>query len=216
MIARRDLLRACAATPLAAAAPYLPNCAANDRLAFRILRHDSVIGSHVLQFAAQEDGVDIHIAVDIAVSFGPITLYRYSLRGLEQWRGGSVSHVAATADNNGKKASMGCDRDQSGLWAWGTKVSRYLTPPGALPASHWNMAELDGPWINFEDGKLLHPVVSARGVEPVSLADGRKVPARHFVMSGDVKMELWYDDARRWTALNFTADDGSIIRYERL
>jgi hypothetical protein len=111
---------------------------------------------------------------------------------------------------------MTCDRDPSGLWTSGTKVPRYLAPAGALPASHWNMAELDGPWINLEDGKLFHPKVIAEGVELVPLADGSTVSARHFVMSGEVNMELWYDAARRWTALSFAAGDGSIIRYERI
>jgi hypothetical protein len=46
------------------------------------------------------------------------------------------------------------------------------------------------------------------------MGDGRVEPSADFRLSGDVHLELWYNAVRRWSALLFTARDGSQIRYE--
>ncbi len=212
MINRRDFLSVCIAAPLGVAMP----CVAGNRIAFRIRRKGSVIGAHTLDFAPRDDGFDVAITIDIAVRFGPIPLYHYRMRGVEQWRDGVVSFVEATTDDDGKTNSLRCERDAGGLWVTGSKQPRYRAPADALPASHWNIAELNGPWISLQDGRLFHPEVTLRGEEPALLADGTTVPARHYNLSGDVQLDLWYDDAERWAGLGFTASDGSLIRYERL
>jgi hypothetical protein len=215
MIGRRPLLlgavAACAAPAAYAAMPPMPE---DGRLAFRIIRKGSAIGTHVLTFEHVDNGLDIHIAVDIAVGLGPLVLFRYTLRGLEQWRNGVVTHVDASTNDDGTPDTMRADRDARGLWVQGSKAARYLAPANALPATHWNMQELDGPWINPQDGKLFHPVVHRGGSDQVSLADGRSIPAMDFKLSGDVHLELWYSAAREWSALLFTAKDGSLVRYE--
>jgi hypothetical protein len=216
MIARREFLLSCLAAPLAPALAYFPSCSANGRLGFNILRNGSIIGSHTLEFSPQGNGFDIAIAVDIAVRFGPIPLFRYSLHGIEQWRDGTVAHVEAVTDDNGEPDSMRCDRDSAGLWVSGAKIDRYLAPPHALPATHWNMAELKGPWINFQNGRLLTPKVTQLDVEPIRRADGDSFEARHYALSGGVDLDLWYDSAGEWSGMRFAAKDGSIIRYERL
>jgi hypothetical protein len=215
MIGRRGALlgvaTACVARGARAALP-VPE---DGRLAFRIMRKGSAIGTHVLTFARQDNGVDISIAVDIAVGLGPLVLFHYSLRGLEQWRDGVVTHVEATTDDDGTPDHMHADRDVRGLWVQGSKASRYLAPADALPATHWNIAELDGPWINPQDGRLFHPVVHRVGSDQVTLAGGRVAQAMDFKLSGDVHLELWYSAAREWCALSFTAKDGSLVRYEQ-
>jgi hypothetical protein len=214
MIGRRGLLFGAATAWAAREACAMPPVPEDGRLAFRVVRNGSAIGTHVLTFARLDNGIDVHIAVDIAVGFGPLVLYRYTLRGLEQWRDGAVSHVDATTNDDGTNDYMRADRDARGLWVEGSKASRYLAPADALPATHWNMAELDGPWINPQDGRLLHPTVQRTGSDLVKLADGRGEKATDYVLSGDVHMELWYNAARQWSALLFTARDGSLVRYE--
>jgi hypothetical protein len=160
-------------------------------------------------------GFDVTIAVDIVVKLGPIAVFRYQLNGLEQWRDGKVFHVEASTNDDGSVKSMRADRDRHGLWVSGSKVPRYLAPSDALPATHWNEAELRGPWIDPQDGRLLHAKVAPADVERVSLADGRSVPARRFDISGDARLKIWYGSALGWTALRFTARDGSTVRYVR-
>lgn len=212
MIARRALL-ATALLPLAVP-QHRPALPPSGRIAFRVARKDAAIGSHVLSFAPVAGGVDIHIAVDIVVRLGPIPLFRYSLRGTEQWRGGQVAHVETHTDNDGTADFMRATRDDRGLWVTGSKAARYLAPPDALPATHWNEAELDGHWINPQNGRLVLPVVAPQGMAPVLLADGRSLMADKFDVSGKAPMQLWYSGTRQWSGLVFTARDGSTVRYE--
>ena len=205
MIGRRGLLLGLAAPGAVLAAPPPGN-----RLAFRVARNGSSIGSHVLEFTPVAQGLEISIAVDILVKFGPITLYRYRLRGHESWRNNQVVQAEAQTDDDGTAAFMRARRDSAGLWVEGSHGARYLAPANALPATHWNPAELDGPWINPQDGKLLRPEVTRFGAE--ALAGGRT--ARRYALSGEVRMELWYSEARIWSALRAPGKDGSVITYD--
>jgi len=214
MTTRRGFLVSAAACCVARTSFAQPALPPMDRLAFRLVRKGSAIGTHVLTFVRSDNGFDIRIAVDIAVGLGPIVFFRYTLRGLEQWRNGLVVHLDATTNDNGTREHMRADRDARGLWVNGTHASRYLAPPDAVPATHWNMAELQAPWINPQGGRLLHPVVRRVGPGPVVLAGNRTETATEYSMSGDATLDIWYDAARQWSGLRFAAKDGSEVRYE--
>jgi hypothetical protein len=216
LIGRRNFLlstAALAAAPAARAASVLTPGAPQIR--FNVVREGSVIGTHALTFYPAEDGMDVQVDVEIVVRFGPIAFFRYTLNGIEQWRGGQVQHVAMQANDDGTPHFCAVERDADGLWVTGSRAPRYLAPPKALPATHWNEAELSGPWINPQDGKLLHPQVADRGRDMVELGTGSTVSAERFDLSGEVQLQIWYSRAIGWTALNFTAQDGSLVRYER-
>ena len=217
MIRRRALLGAAAASVLLgrAARASLP-VPPGDRLTFRVLRGDTEIGTHALWFNQDDDTLDIRIEVDLHVGFGPITLFRYTLRSTERWQGGQIVALDATTNDDGTHDFARATRDAQGLWVEGSKAPRYLAPPDALPSSHWNKAELNGPWINPQDGRLLRPSVAQVGVDKVPEAGGQQIAATQYDLSGDVHMALWYDATPSWVALHFTAHDGSLIRYERL
>ncbi len=178
------------------------------------MREGVDIGSHRLHFTRVQNGLDIRIDVAIKVTFGPITLFRYRLRGIEQWRDGHVVRLAAKTDDDGTRDFMNADRNVEGLWVTGTRATRYLAPPDALPATHWNEAELHSPWINPQDGRLLRPECKPMGSGPVQRASGPDLTAQHYDISGDVRMQLWYTNTHHWVGLDFAARDGSLVRYE--
>jgi hypothetical protein len=98
----------------------------------------------------------------------------------------------------------------------GSGISSYVAPANAMIASHWNQAELNGPWINLQNGKLLHPHVKALGPDPVLLANGATSPASCYSITGPAQIRIWYTPASIWTGLVFVAKDGSNVRYERV
>jgi Family of unknown function (DUF6134) len=216
LITRRVLLATTGAATLGLRRAYadLP-VPRGDRLAFRVFRGDSEIGTHVPTFRRGPDSLEVGIAVDMRVGLGPITLFHYALRSFERWRGGQVEHLDVTTDDDGTHAFVRATRDSLGLWVEGSKASRYLAPPNALPSTHRNEAELRGPWINPENVELLRPAVARKEEDKIAALDGQHKEARHFALSGDVTMDIWYDATPTWVGLQAPAR-GSVIRYERL
>jgi hypothetical protein len=42
------------------------------------------------------------------------------------------------------------------------------------------------------------------------------MPAKRYVLTGDLDVELWYDVSDTWVGMRFSVDDGSVISYERM
>lgn len=203
------LALAAAGSANAAAIPPIPP---GNRLAFDVIRNGSKIGTHVLDFEIAGDRLDVNIAVDLAIGIGPLTLFRYTHRAVETWKGGEVQAIDAMTDHDGTKHRLTMKRHPKGIRVVGGKGS-YLAPPETLPATHWNRRMLDGPMVNTETGALMHPHITNHGVETVKTISAASVQADHFSLSGDVILETWYDSSPRWVGLGFAGSDGSMIRY---
>ena len=48
------------------------------------------------------------------------------------------------------------------------------------------------------------------------IASGAEMPAKRYVLTGDLDVELWYDVSDTWAGMRFSVDDGSVISYERM
>lgn len=194
----------CAGLAAGAFAAPIP---ANNNLSFRIVRKGSAIGSHHLEFTRTEDALTVRIAVEILVKFGPIALYRYNHRNVEHWEAGKLVSMEAETNDDGSKNAVRLRRRSDEILVESANGANYVAPANALAATHWNMAELTVPMINPQNGRLLQPTVTK--------AEGDGLGG-HFVLSGDVDLELWYDKDQAWSSLAFKAEDGTIISYERV
>jgi len=215
VIARRTLLAGLAAIGGRGALAGLPVPQGN-RLAFRLMRHGSAIGTHTIIFSRDGDLLTVDIAVDVLVRFGPIPLVRYTHRNQEIWHRDRLVGVASQTDRNGTKLHMQARWNGSALAVEGSGTRPYIAPENALATTHWNPDMLLGPMIGTQDGLLVRPAVTQQPVEPIRLASGDAIRARHYRLSGDLDLELWYDPSDTWAGLRFAADDGSVISYERL
>ncbi len=215
MIDRRQMIvgGALLATMPFAAKAGLPVPAGN-RLHFDIMRKGSKLGTHELTFTPTADGLTVNVAVDLAYSLMGITLYRYRHRATEIWSGDQVVALQSTTNDNGKKFELIGKRGPGGLAIQATKVPRYIAPADALPATHWNQRELEGPWINTQNGKLMRPKVARQGIEAIPASGGKIIKARRYNLSGEAQLDIWYDDALGWSGLSFT-NDKTLIQYQR-
>lgn len=216
VIDRRDVLLGGVAlvaipSPGLAALPVPPG----NRLGFDIIRNGSKIGTQVLTFERSANGLTINVVAQMAVKIAFITVYRYNLRVTERWVGDQVVSLDSTTNDNGTKYTVKARRDASGFVVEGSATPRYIAPANALPATHWNRRQLDGPWINPQDGKLTHPTVTKSGVESVPTTLGKPVTAQKFVLGGDIQWDMWYDQTPAWAGLLAKQKDGSQIRYLR-
>lgn len=130
-----------------------PTCIpAFGRLEFSVLRNGNSLGRREVAFSDRNGYLVVDISVDYTVKFGPLTFFRYKLRGRETWSKGVLASARAQTDNNGKREYMSTNRDEEALIVEGSKARRARTPRDCLIATHWNIAQLDGPMINLSIG----------------------------------------------------------------
>jgi hypothetical protein len=205
---------ACLVTPWRAIAQTVPP---DGRLAFDITRRGSKIGQELVTFQQDGDRLTVFVDVSIKVTLAMIPVYRLHHHETETWEHGQILSFAATTIKNGSHFYAQGWRDGSQFMARGTaSPDGYVAPAGALPTSQWNHAMLNGPMINTQDGKLMHPVVSDLGVSQVQLADGGTVPARRYRAGGDLHFDTYFSDSWEWLGLSFPAPDGSVVTYQKV
>jgi hypothetical protein len=215
VIGRRAVLLAGAAAvarPAFAALPVPPA----DVLAFRMIRHGSEIGRHTLNFERSGDTLNVHIAVDAAITLLMIPVARYTHRATETWQGDTLVRLVGKTNKNGEPGWVDAQRTGEGLVVTGSKTRRYVAPPEAIGVSYWNKRMLNGPMISLENGELLQPKIAARRTDAVPLASGGTIAAEHYNISGPFAADVWYDQTNTWASLALDISDGSEVRYERL
>lgn len=216
MIGRRSFIIAGAAATCARGAKAGLPVPPEARLAFRVMRHGSCIGSHTLEFRTNGNGLEVDIAVDVRVWLGPIPIVHYYHRAREIWLGDRLVGVNSHTDRNGRELQMEAVRSGSALSVTGSGTRPYVAPSDAYATTYWRKASLFEPLIGTQDGTLNYPKIVEPGSDPIRLASGAQTEAKHYVLSGDMNVELWYDEADAWVGMRFEADDGSTISYERV
>jgi hypothetical protein len=216
MFGRRDLLVAGAAMAIGCRAHAALPVPRGNGLTFRLMRHGAAIGTHTLAFRGNGDMLEVDIAVEVLVKFGPFPIVRYTHSSRESWQGGQLVGVSSRTDRNGKQLRMDACWTDTGLKVEGSGTRPYVAPRNAFATTYWHKATLFGPLIGTQDGGLVHPVVAQQRPERIRLASGDETSAKCYVLSGDINLELWYDTSDTWAGMRFTADDGSVISYERL
>ena len=104
-------------------------------------------------------------------------------------------------------------REGEALIVEGSKARRARAPRETSIATHWNIAQLDGPMINPQDGSLMRFSVKSMGLSKLMDAKGAPRTARRYALSGKNPLELWYEDPGVWVGLRAKAFDGSVISY---
>ncbi len=211
MIPRRAVLAGAACLGAVRPAMALPIPAGN-RLGFDIVRKGSKIGTHTLTFQPDAHRLTVEIAADIVIALGPIVLFRYRHRATERWEDGRVVALDATTNDDGEMFHVRMRWEDGLPVVEANGAPRYVAPANATPATHWNRAMLDGPFVNTQDGKLLRPSVAPLGV--TTALPHCPLPASGFALRGDCVLDTWYDAEPRWVGLRFQGRDGTEIRYE--
>jgi hypothetical protein len=204
------LLLALAALALPGSAPAaLDSVPESGRLAFAVLRDGGRIGTHTAEFRRDGDTLVIETRIDIAVKLLFVTVYRFTARRTETWRGGALVALEAETDNNGDKTRVAARAMSDTLTIEGPKGT--ATAPGnAVTTTYWNRATVEGaPVIDATGDGIEVPKLERLGT---SSAPGGGPPAEYFRLSGVIDAEIWYAGPI-WTGLRIIASDGSRIEY---
>ncbi len=213
-IYRRNFITGASAVALGWTSSAWAAVPAERSLAFNVFRKGSRIGTHSLEFSQAGEALTVRVAVDFAVGLGPITLYRYRLRGTEEWSRGVLMSGNFDTVDGGETCWLRAARVDGRLAVQGSAVKPYAAPEASLISSHWNAEELRAPMVNMQNGELLDFKITPRGSETIRTG-GRDVAARHYALSGPAELNLWYDPTNIWTKLRGVGTDGSEITYER-
>jgi hypothetical protein len=215
LLHRRQLLIGAAALSLAGRARAALPIPADNAIRFKVIRSGSEIGHHDLTFVRNGDALTVKVDVAIAVYVAFVRIFHYSHHNIETWQGDLFTGFDAQTDDDGTRYKTSGRRNDGGIAVTGSKIAAYTAPAAVLCATHWNKAQLDGPMINPQDGKMLHPTIVKDGPGQVALANRQTVSAERYTLTGDMRLVLWYADDVAWTALSFAAPDGSLVEYRR-
>jgi hypothetical protein len=183
---------------------------ADDRWRFDVLRHDEVIGDHVFSFsrdAGSRNAGDlvVEVAIDIAVGFLGVTLFRFTHRAEEVWRGGLLQALTSDTDDDGTPWQVRYER-RGDVLRGSVNGAPAEGPGNILPASLWHR---DTPTAT----RLLDTVDG--GIKPVAAVVLAGSPAGHFRLTGGIEREVWTDAACGLARVVFPARDGSRITLAR-
>lgn len=199
--------------PLAAIAARPDAAPADPTIAFRVDRGGDPMGTHVLRFHEKADGLHVAIDISLAVNFGPLTVFRYQHHNEEVWRDGRLQSISTKTNDNGKEYWVKGKATAKGFEVDSSFAGPLTAPASIIPASYWNPAILKQTQIlDTQKGRIFNVTVTpgAETREPVA---GRMERVREYVMSGDLRLTLYYTDTGQWVNLAFKAR-GSDVVYE--
>jgi len=184
-------------------------------LQFAIHRGNSGIGQHTVQLQREGAAWVARINVEIAVSIGPVVVYRYKLIARETWQDDRFTSFESDTNDDGTKLWVRARREADGVVVEASGAPRALLPVDAIPMTHWNRQCMRAPLFAAKDGKPARPKVQPRGEETITLGNGRAIKAERFTLTGDMELDDWYDQDNAWASMRTIGRDGSVITYRR-
>lgn len=173
------------------------------RYDFEVLRNGSPIGSHVAVVEKRDGETMVQVAVDLAVTFGPFTLYRYKHRSTERWRDGRLAAIDAETDDDGTRLALRARAEGDRIVLDGPE-GRQEGPADTVPSSYWNPdLRTAGAWIETHWG-ILAPIRITREPPVTVRLPGREVLAiPHRIVSEKAEVTPLYTEAGEWVGLTF-------------
>lgn len=175
-------------------------------LEFDVLREGAPIGTHRVTIDQRDGETRVEIAIDLAVRFAFLTVYRYTHRSTETWRDGRLVALDARTDDNGARTQVEAHAVEGGIAVRGSGGD-YLAAADTIPTSYWNRDKLArDKLLDTQSGKLIDVAATRRAFD----ASGAK-----WRLSGDLEADLAYGPAGDWTSLAFVTRGSRIVYVRR-
>lgn len=183
-----------------------------DLLKFTVLRDGEAVGTHILRFQPQPDGLRVLVDTNVVVKMAMIPVYRFEHHGEETWQHDTLVALNSTTNDDGTRHTLKVAAGPAALDVNVDGSASHL-PPRTLPASLWNRATTtQATLMNTLDGHAMTVDVADRGEDTITV-HGQSRKARHYSMAGDLARELWYDGTGTLVQVRFKGKDESDIRY---
>jgi len=163
------------------------------------------IGTFTNTVTHKGDEVIVNSQVRIAVRIAFITAHREEADRREVWRNGLLVSYDSLTEKNGRPLLVKGRANGSRFIIEGLD-SRVEAPAAIHPSNPWSITITEKTLLlATASGKLLKVKATPAGEETIELAD-RKVKARRFKVTGDMDLDLWYDEND--VMVRFTYADG--------
>lgn len=183
-----------------------------EQIRFEIHRKGKSVGWHTVSFERAGDALRTRSTVHIAVDFLFFTAFRYRYESDATWRQGQFERAEVKIEDNGKPLLLRVMREGERALVSGTSGA-FSMDASTHMTEHWNAAVLDQRQVlNTLTGKL-NEVDIQRGRRELVDTERGPVPASVYHYTGDLKIDVWYDDEGRWVKMRFKGRDGSPIEY---
>jgi hypothetical protein len=167
------------------------------------------IGRQVLTFRCDGDQLVVDTTVNVAVRVLSFTIYRYEAHYRGVWEGDRLARFESHTDDNGKIEEVLARAAGERVIIDGPK-GQSQAPLSVVPNHPWNLEVIDHT-VLFDpvDGRVLQVDATDAGDEPID-ADGHRIMARKYLVSGDVQLELWYDESGMWVKSRMEHEQGAV------
>ncbi|MBF0168593.1 MAG: hypothetical protein HQL45_13285 [Alphaproteobacteria bacterium] len=184
-------------------------------LNFWVVRDGSLIGTHVMKFKENGAKIDVDILTDVKVKLAFVTVYKFWHEGREQWQDGQLVGLQSKTDDDGIPHDLTVVRLGDRFKSTDKGKAVFDSDASILPASLWHpgiVKPSKTSVLNTLDGTEMAIQTVLAGEEQVKGTKG-PVMAKHYVISGQLKRELWFDPDGVLVKVRFKGKDGSDIQY---
>lgn len=171
------------------------------------------IGTHSVAFSRAGDDLIVSTVIHIKVKVLFITAYTLESERREVWRGGRLVSYTSRTRENGEPIDVNAELKDGVLVINGSNGTMQADGM-VFPTHPWHPEIVDRALLmDTQTGELLKVSTRPDGEEAVEVA-GKPVPARRYVMSGDIERELWFDGSGNWIRMRFKRD-GATLTFTR-
>ena len=162
-------------------------------VSYTILKEGDPIGKETYVIDRDGDHTAVSLTVDSAVHILFLD-FRYHHTRTESWTGPTLEKLSADTDDDGTKHHVEIAADPAGGFKVTTDGKAVAVPSDAFPLAQWNKAMTGHPVLIPVESDDAPYKVSFKDSGPASIAiGGQTVQTEHYLLSGDVERDLWYD-----------------------
>lgn len=174
-------------------------------MGFKILHSGSPVGEQHMVFTQNGDTMRVDSTAALVVRVMGIAVFRYSCVATEHWSNGEFCGLDSAVNHNGTPLEVHASPIDGGFAIRSTKAGNYNytgTPP-MLPLTYWNKAMLGAMILNIETGRHYPAIVNSPGWNYLTTAEGGRLLAQRFNVTGKLHLSVWYDQYGQWDGLEF-------------
>jgi hypothetical protein len=201
------------ASGAAAAAEPTPEQLYGNDILFSVWRDGNEIGQHHVVFTRVGDTLTADSHLELAVTLLGVVVFRYKYDAQEIWHDGVLDGLDVAILDDGKPVSIKAKRVDGKLDVTGP-AGAYAVEGPIMPTTHWDDRIVGAKEVlDTLNGKLDKVQLESRGVDTVPAGAAGPRTATHYVYTGDLTPEVWYDSEGHWLKLRFLDSHGTPVEY---